>query len=60
MNPLFRLKHQLPSTKDKNTKQKLKSININSPKAELSTRRIGGWKGYFVTVDGVEKQITNH
>lgn len=57
MNPLFRLKHQLPHVKGEEVKH---PMALNSPDAKLSTKRTGGWKGYFITVDGEEKQITKH
>jgi hypothetical protein len=58
MNPLLhRLKHKLPTVKGQEEK---KVMNTMSPSAQLSIQRKGGWKGYFVTVDGQEKQITKH
>lgn len=57
MNPL-KLKYS--STLKKPQANDLKKINILSPSANLITKKIGGWRGYFIEVDGVEKQITKH
>ena len=61
MNPLFKLKFAPPTSKqDKETKNITKKINLNSSNAELSVKKVGGWKGYFITVDGQEKQVNKH
>jgi hypothetical protein len=61
MNPLFKLKYGPMPTKQPGISAKpSKKINVNNPNAKLSTRKIGGWTGYFITVNGEEKQVSKH
>jgi hypothetical protein len=59
MNPLFKLKYS-PSMPKRAVGKQTKKINLNHPNAKLSTKKVGGWKGYFITVDGEEKQVNKH
>lgn len=60
MNPLFKLQYAPIASKSAGTKQSSKQINLNDPNAALTTKKIGGWTGYFITVNGNEKQVNKH